>query len=78
MSCTIAGRPAIVQDTGFGELIGPHDGLFPWSDIDDARAALHEVESDYDAHARGARALAEARFDSDLVLGDLLERVGLG
>jgi len=73
-----AGRPAIVQDTGFGELIGAHDGLFPWSDVDDARAALREVETDYSAHAEGARALAEERFDSDLVLGEMLERMGMG
>jgi hypothetical protein len=73
-----AGRPAVVQDTGFGELIGRREGLLPWSDVAGARAALAEAEADYAAHAQGARALAEERFDSDLVLAELLERVGLG
>lgn len=72
-----AGRPAVVQDTGFAELIGPHDGLLPWSDLDGARDALDRAEADYDAHAEGARALAEERFASDLVLGELLEQVGV-
>jgi hypothetical protein len=76
--CYLAsGRPAIVQDTGFGDLIGPHEGLFPWSDVSDAQAALTAVETDYEGHAEGARALAAERFDFELVLGDLLERVGL-
>ncbi|HWE13455.1 MAG TPA: hypothetical protein VG365_08090 [Solirubrobacteraceae bacterium] len=77
--CYLAsGRPAVVEDTGFGELIGAHEGLLPWSDVAGARAALAAAEADYEAHAQGARALAAQRFDSDLVLGELLERVGLG
>jgi hypothetical protein len=76
--CYLAsGRPAVVQDTGFGELIGRHEGLLPWSDLAGARAALAEAEADYAAHAEGARALAEERFASDVVLGDLLDRVGV-
>ena len=72
-----AGRPAVVQDTGFGELIGRHDGLLPWSDLAGARAALAAAEADYEAHAAGARALAAERFDAGLVLADLLDKVGV-
>ncbi len=72
-----AGRPAIVQDTGFGELIGPHHGLLPWRDVGEARNALASVERDYAAHAEGARALAQERFAADLVLADLLAKVGV-
>jgi hypothetical protein len=72
-----AGRPAVVQDTGFGELIAPHEGLLPWSDLGEAAVALAAAEADYDGHCQGARALAEERFGSDLVLGEMIERIGL-
>jgi hypothetical protein len=33
------------------------------------------MEGDYLAHAKAARRIAEEHFDSDVVLGSLLERV---
>ncbi len=32
-----AGRPVILQDTGYSAFIPTGDGLLAWSDIDDAR-----------------------------------------
>ena len=39
-------------------------------------AAVREVEGNYARHARAARTLAEAHFDSDKVLTELLEYLG--
>ena len=72
-----AGRPAVLQDTGFSERVPCGEGLLAFAGAESAAAALAEVEADYDAHAAAARAVAEEHFASDRVLGDMLERIGV-
>ncbi len=72
-----AGRPAVVQDTGIAPHLPLGEGLLTFDDVDGAAAALHAVESDWDGHARAARALAERYFDSDRVLNQLLDIAGV-
>ena len=75
-ACYLAsGRPVVAQDTGFGRRLPCGDGLFAFSDGDDVRAAVKAINSDYEAHRRAARALAEEYLDSDRVLTALLDRV---
>jgi hypothetical protein len=69
-----AGRPVIAQDTGFGAALPVGDGLLSFETLDDAAAAVAELEHNYEAHARAARELAEEYFDSYAVLTGLLER----
>jgi glycosyltransferase involved in cell wall biosynthesis len=73
-----AGRPAVVQDTGFSEFLPTGRGLFAFSDIDSAGAGIAAVEADYPAHQEAAREIARRYFAWDLVLKDLLKRSGLG
>jgi hypothetical protein len=73
-----AGRPVVVQDTGFSEFLPTGRGLFAFSDLEGAVRAVEAVESGYASHQEAAREVARAHFDSDRVLGDLLGRVGLG
>jgi len=73
-----AGRPVVVQDTGFSEIVPTGEGLFAFSDLAGAADEIEQVEADYARHQDAARGLARAYFDSDTVLGALLERVGLG
>ncbi len=68
-----AGRPVVVQDTGFGGVIPTGTGILPFADPDDAVEALGCVEADYPRHARAARELARAYFDSEVVLTRLIE-----
>ena len=68
-----AGKPVVTQETGFSEFLPVGRGLLSFSTPDQAAAAIKEVEGNYQAHATAARALAEGYFDSDLVLGRLLE-----
>ena len=42
--------------------------------LEEAAAAVKDVEADYDRHARAAREIAAAYFDSDRVLRDFIER----
>ncbi len=41
-------------------------------------SALERVEADYEDHSRAARELAVQEFAAEKVLGDLLDRAGLG
>jgi hypothetical protein len=65
----------IAQDTGFDELYPAGRGLVSYATVEEAVAAVHDVRADPAGHARAARELAEAHFDSDLVLGRLLDRL---
>jgi hypothetical protein len=74
--CYLAsGRPVLAQDTGLGELYPLGEGLLAFSTLDEAVAGVESIRSDRDRHARAARALAVEYFDSDKVLGRLLERL---
>ncbi|MBA3746402.1 MAG: glycosyltransferase family 1 protein [Solirubrobacterales bacterium] len=72
-----AGRPVVLQDTGFSEVMPTGEGLLAFSGADEAAAAIAAAEADYAHHARAARELARSELDSDLVVGSLLARVGL-
>lgn len=74
--CYLAcGRPVLAQDTGLGDLYPVGQGLVTFTDIDDASAGVEAIEQNLQQHSDAARALAETHFDSDLVLGRLLDRV---
>ena len=68
-----AGRPVVVQDTGFRSVLPVGEGLLPFADVEEAAAAIREVRGNYARHAKGARAIAEEYFDSDKVLNRLIE-----
>ena len=70
-----AGRPAVVQDTGWTAHLPSGDGVIPFETIDDAIAGIDRIERDYDRHARRARDLAHECFDATRVLPPVLERV---
>jgi hypothetical protein len=73
-----AGRPAVVQDTGFSDIIPCGEGVLAFSSLDEAADALNRVEADYPRHQSAARRVAARHFASDRVLGDLLCAIGLG
>jgi hypothetical protein len=76
--CYLAsGRPAIVQDTGFTQRYPAGEGLIAFSNLEEAARALESVEKDYERHSKAARRLAETHFASEVVIGRLLERLGV-
>jgi hypothetical protein len=76
--CYLAsGRPVLAQDTGFSSRLPTGAGLLPFDGPASALAGIAALESDYGRHSRAARAIAEDIFDSDRVLGRLLQHVGL-
>lgn len=68
-----SGKPALVQETGFSRNHPVGEGLLAFRTLEDAVAGAAQIQADYGRHAAAARALAEARFDSDKVLARFLE-----
>jgi hypothetical protein len=71
-----AGRPAIVQDTGFDAVLPVGEGLLSFRTPDEAVAALEDVAAAPARHAAAAREVAQA-FRAERVLGRLLSDAGL-
>ena len=72
-----SGRPALVQDTGFGRRLPCGEGLVPFRALEDAADGADRIARDYAAHRAAARAMAEKLFNSDVVIGRLLDELGV-
>ena len=72
-----SGKPVLVQDTGFGRTLPVGEGLIPFHTLEEARDGVARIARDYDVHSHAARAIAEEHFDSDRVLGRLLDEIGI-
>jgi hypothetical protein len=66
-----------MQDTGLDGRYPVGVGLVTFSTVAEAVAGARAMTADYEEHSRAARALAEEYFDSDLVLGRLLDALGV-
>lgn len=72
-----SGKPALVQDTGLSPTYPLGQGLLAFRTLEEAVSGANAISRDYDVHARAARDIAEEYFDSDKVLGALLQEVGV-
>jgi hypothetical protein len=70
-----AGRPVVVQETGFSEILPVGLGLLSFRTPEEAVTGIREVEANYPRHARAAREIAREYFDSGRVLTALLARI---
>jgi hypothetical protein len=70
------GRPAVVQDTGFEDVLPTGEGLLSFHNPEEAVAALQSVKSDYARHSRAAREIAAEHFRAERVLADMLAESG--
>jgi hypothetical protein len=67
-----AGRPAVVQDTGFGASLPVGEGLIGFTDLTSAADAIGTVIGDYARHSRAASEIANDRLRAESVLTELL------
>lgn len=72
-----AGRPVVEQDTAFGDVLPLGPGLHAFRTVDEAAAAIREVEADYARASAHATAVARECFEAGRVVGRLLALVGL-
>ena len=73
--CYLAtGKPAVVQDTGPSSYLPDGCGLLRFSTVDEAVAALAEVDAHYERHCRAAREIAEECFSATDAVTRILRR----
>ena len=76
--CYLAsGRPAVVQDTGFSRNLPTGEGLFAFTNSEEALAAIDAINTDYLRHSRAASELAHEKFDARIVLSKMLTEIGI-
>ena len=77
-ACYLAlGRPAVIQDTGWSEYLPHGQGLVAFNTLDDCVRGIAEINRNYAAHRRAARAFAEKYLNASTVCNNLLEQAGL-
>lgn len=67
-----AGRPAVVQETGWSKYVPSGLGVIAFSTMDEAIAGLEEVDANYDRHARAAVEIAREYLSPQKVLVKML------
>jgi hypothetical protein len=72
-----AGKPALVQDTGFSRTYPIGEGLLAFRTVEEAARGVAAIQRDPWQHQRAARALAVEFFDSNTVIGRLLDEAGI-
>jgi hypothetical protein len=72
-----AGRPAVEQDTAFGDVLPLGPGLHAFRTVEEAAAAVRSIEADYPRASRYAAEVAREYFAADRVLAALLGIAGL-
>jgi hypothetical protein len=72
-----AGRPALVQDTGWTQHLPHDDGLLAFTNMPECVAGIQKITTDYAAQRRAARAFAEKYLDAKVVCADLIKQAGL-
>jgi hypothetical protein len=76
-ACYLAsGRPVLAEDTGFSERLPTGAGLLAFTDLEQAVAAVAEIDGNYPRHMCAARELAEEYFNSDKCLSAMLSACG--
>lgn len=72
-----SGKPVVLQDTGFSRHLPTGDGLFAVNDVEEAREAIHKIESNYSYHCRKAREIACEYLEAKNVMNKFLDEVGI-
>src|SRR5262249_17989579 len=70
-------RPVVTQETGFSNILPTGEGLFAFSTLDEAAAAIESINSNYERHRKAAKEIAQEYFSHDVVLTRLLSDVGI-
>jgi len=73
-----AGRPVVVQDTGFRNTVGrPQRGLHVFRSFDEAVGSTQAIAGDYEVESKAASNVAHEVFEAERVLGSMMSTIGL-
>ena len=72
-----AGRPVIIQETGFTKHYGGRHGLIAFQSLGEIAEAVRMINADYSRHSLAAREIAREFFEAEKVLHSLLDRAGI-
>ena len=72
-----SGRPVVMQDTGFSMHLPCGEGLIAVRTVEEAAAAIDEIDRNWERHSRAARDIAQQFLDAPKVLGNFLREVGV-
>ncbi|HEV3410525.1 MAG TPA: hypothetical protein VG095_09525 [Chthoniobacterales bacterium] len=67
-----AGRPVVMQETGFSNVFPTGSGLFGFSSMEEILSAVDAINRDYEKHSRAACGIAQEYFEAETVLSKLL------
>lgn len=67
-----AGRPVLVQETGFSKYLPTGEGLLAFTNLEEAVEGITRINRDYRRHSHKAREIALEFFDARTVLPQLL------
>ena len=74
-ACYLAlGVPAVVQETGFSDIMAAEHGVLAFEDTAQAAAAVNAIAADPAHHSEAARQFAADHLAHDKVLPELLDR----
>ena len=68
-----AGRPVVVQDSGFSDWLPVGRGVLPFSSLEEAVECIERLNGDYAMHCQAAREIADRTFGYAKVLPPLLD-----
>jgi len=69
-----AGRPAVVQETGWSRHLPSDRGVLPFTTLDEAAEGLGKATRNYSEHSKAAREIALEFFDAKKVCQELLRQ----
>src|ERR1700730_12769761 len=72
-----AGRPVVIQETGFTKNYGGNAGLLSFRSLGEIVEAVKMINADYAKHSRAAREIAREIFEAEEVAKSLLDRAGI-
>ena len=72
-----AGRPVIIQETGFTKTYGGKAGLLSFRSLGEIVDGVKAINADYAKHSRAARTVAREFFEAEKVLRSILDRAGI-
>jgi hypothetical protein len=70
-----AGRPVILQDTGFSDWLSTDRGVLHFSSTEEALAGIEQVNGNYIVHCQAAREIAEEVFSYEVILPRMIETI---